>query len=877
MKKLIITIVTGLFLSNYLPAQVAINNDSTPAHQSAGLEIKFPDKGYLQPRLTGTQIQAVPNPVVGLMVYNLTSNKPVYYDGKQWRNYDGTANWFGCGNKLEVIHIAGNSAPVNKTVIYGTVKNIPGETSKCWITQNLGADHQPTAYDDATEESAGWYWQFSKLQGYKHDGTTRTPNSTWITNISENSNWTCANDPCAIELGGRWRTPLETEWNNVKNAGSWSDYNGPWGSNLKLHEAGRLASSTGELTGRGTYGRYWSSTQQSSTTAIALLFSTTCTFNADTKIQGYSVRCVQCPETTKPDSPTAGTHVVTANRIIWHWTAVSGAAGYLWNTEDDYLTASDMLTSTSKPFIGLDYSTPYTCYVWAYDSCGHSDSYQLSASTTSFTCGTDSLYIQHDAGSVAPVSKSTKYSTVTSIPGETSKCWITSNLGSDRQATANSDTTEASRGWYWQFNRKQGYKYQGTIRTPNTTWISTIDENLGWMPVNDPCISELGNNWRLPTETEWKNIDAAGSWTTIAGPWGSNLKLHAAGRLNYNNGILDYQGTDGRYWSNGPGISTQGWLFRFNSSNSYADSLYGKTYGCSVRCIHCPSDPAPGSPTAGTHVASYNQVTWNWNSVAGATGYKWNTSYNYSTASDMGTNTQKIETSLNYGTAFTRYVWAYNDCGHSTPVMLTASTLAFSCGNSVIYKQHTAGTVAPVTKSTSYGTVTNIPGETSKCWITSNLGSDHQATAYNDATEPSAGWYWQFNKKQGYKHTGTVVTPSWTITAIDENASWTTANDPCAIELGTGWRLPTETEWINVDAAGPWTTYSGPWNSGLYMHEAGRIAPTDGSLTGRGSYGRYWGGTQENNTTAWALLFSTNCYLNADSKAQGYSVRCIKP
>ena len=60
-----------------------------------------------------------------------------------------------------------------------------------------------------------------------------------------------------------------------------------------------------------------------------------------------------------------------------------------------------------------------------------------------------------------------------------------------------------------------------------------------------------------------------------------------------------------------------------------------------------------------------------------------------------------------------------------------------------------AGTVAPVDKTVTYGTVTNIPGETSKCWITSNLGADHQATAVNDATEASAGWYWQFNRHTG--------------------------------------------------------------------------------------------------------------------------------
>jgi hypothetical protein len=61
----------------------------------------------------------------------------------------------------------------------------------------------------------------------------------------------------------------------------------------------------------------------------------------------------------------------------------------------------------------------------------------------------------------------------------------------------------------------------------------------------------------------------------------------------------------------------------------------------------------------------------------------------------------------------------------------------WSCGSSFTINHLVSGGVAPVDKTVTYGTVTNIPGETSKCRIASNLGSDHQATAVNDA---SGGW-----------------------------------------------------------------------------------------------------------------------------------------
>ena len=206
---------------------------------------------------------------------------------------------------------------------------------------------------------------------------------------------------------------------------------------------------------------------------------------------------------------------------------------------------------------------------------------------------------------------------------------------------------------------------------------------------------------------------------------------------------------------------------------------------------------------------------------------------------------------------------------------------AWQCGNSLTVN-HIAGSVAPVNKTTSYGTVTNIPGETSKCWITSNLGSDHQATTVNDASEASAGWYWQFNHKQGFKHDGTTLTPAWMTSSIIENSDWLSMNDPCTSELGTGWRIPSSTEWSNVQSAGNWTNWNGPWNSGLKLHAAGDLTYiTSGSLVNRGSYGHLWSSVQ--NSVQGGLYYGSElrftsivCFTANNPKAFAFSIRCIK-
>lgn len=98
----------------------------------------------------------------------------------------------------------------------------------------------------------------------------------------------------------------------------------------------------------------------------------------------------------------------------------------------------------------------------------------------------------------------------------------------------------------------------------------------------------------------------------------------------------------------------------------------------------------PGTPLTGTHIPSVTQIIWKWNTVSGATGYKFNSVNDYNTAQNMGTATSKTETGLTPATAYTRYVWAYNDCGNSTPVTLTSSTLV---------PTHTA----PITTAASVG------------------------------------------------------------------------------------------------------------------------------------------------------------------------------
>ncbi len=548
----------------------------------------------------------------GTFVSNLTGLSPstTYYVRAYATNSQGTAygnqvsftttSIINC-NGFTLTHNTGSVAPVTKTVTYGTtLTDLSGET-KCWITQNLGADRQALSATDETELSAGWYWQFNQQQGFKHDGTNRTPNTPWITDIDEDDNWQNVNDPCGLLLGINWRIPTYTEWNNVVINGGWENYNDTYSSELHLHAAGLIGFHNGSLSYRGFYGDYWTSSQNTSNHSWYFFFdNSSISLLQYKKANGFTIRCLRDVDASGLTIPSVTT---TPVNTITSVSAISGgdvtnnggisvtARGVCWNTSQNP-TLSDNYTidgSGQGTFIsnltGLSPSTTYYVRAYATNSAGTAYGNQVSFTTTSagFVCG-NTLTISHIAGEVAPVNKTVNYGTVETNLTGSNKCWITQNLGADRQALAATDDTEASAGWYWQFNRKQGYKHDGVSRIPSTTWINSISENTDWLSSNDPCLSLLGFGWRIPTYTEWGNADINGSWNNYNTTYSSVLKIHAAGNLSETTGSLNARGQSGTYWSSNQNDPVSGWSFATGSGSAHTGTG-GKPTGNTLRCL----------------------------------------------------------------------------------------------------------------------------------------------------------------------------------------------------------------------------------------------------------------------------------------------------
>jgi len=142
----------------------------------------------------------------------------------------------------------------------------------------------------------------------------------------------------------------------------------------------------------------------------------------------------------------------------------------------------------------------------------------------------------------------------------------------------------------------------------------------------------------------------------------------------------------------------------------------------SVRMAVTATVVTQAAPTASTHTPSQAQVIWNWNSATGASGYKWNTTNNYGSATDLGNTLTRTETSLTCNTAYTRYVWAYNASG----CVSAATTLSQTTSSCVTIPVVTTSTIGSLTSTTAIGggNVTSNGGgsltATGVCWSTSS-------------------------------------------------------------------------------------------------------------------------------------------------------------
>lgn len=262
---------------------------------SAILDASSTTKGFLPPRLTETQRDAISSPAEGLMIYNTSTGCPNYYsDG--WYEVRGTPTY-----PPGTVHCN----PANPTDIVAVLNPLTGKT---WMDRNLGASRVATSSNDSLAYGDLYQW------GRGADGH-QCHSSATDTTLSSTDQPGHGNFILAPASPFDWRNPQNgTLWQGVNGVNnpcptgyrlptwaeldaeraSWGEHNaaGAFASPLKLPVAGARLAESG-LIFVGSSG-FISSSTVSGTQALSLYFDPSDAFmNVSFRANGLSVRCIK--------------------------------------------------------------------------------------------------------------------------------------------------------------------------------------------------------------------------------------------------------------------------------------------------------------------------------------------------------------------------------------------------------------------------------------------------------------------------------------------------------------------------------------------------------------------------------------------------------
>lgn len=324
---------------------ISINTSGANPDTSAMLDVSSTTKGFLLPRMTTIERNAISLPAEGLQIFNTTSKCFQVYLNSQWQNV--FCDLICSSPPTMPSAITGNAAVCQNATTEGYyINQVAGATYYIWSVPS-GASIV------SGQGTTGIFVDYGSASG---DVSVKASNN------------------CGISSA---QTIAVSVTNPPDAAGSIS------GTGTVCRSQSGVAYSVGAISGATNYvwtysGTGFSIASGSGTNSITADFSGAATSGILTVYGengcGSGTVSADYPVTViiAPSSPVEATHTPSTTEITWKWHQVVGATGYKWNTVNDYNTAIDLSTDTIKTENGLTCETAYTRYVWAYNSCDNS-------------------------------------------------------------------------------------------------------------------------------------------------------------------------------------------------------------------------------------------------------------------------------------------------------------------------------------------------------------------------------------------------------------------------------------------------------------------------------------------------------------------------
>jgi len=918
------------FSTAALSQGVAINENGTPRHSSAILDVSSTQKGFLPPRMTTAQRDSVRNPADGLVIFNLTTGCLDYFFDGSWYEWCGAITY-----PEGTIHCT--------DVPTAVVDVINPATGKTWMDRNLGASRAATSSNDSAAYGDLYQW------GRRADGH-QCRNSATTTTLSSTDKPVHGNFILAPGSPFDWRSPQNDNlWQGVNGdnnpcpsgyripttaelsaeRASWATQNiaGAFASPLKLPKAGTRYANGSVNYGDSTIGLYWTSLLVLQNVSTLFFNSSFSMIISNPRAGGASVRCIKeavitpgsiseldCQNATSTGTLTQGE---VANGVSSSVPYTGGNGGsHAGQTVASTGVAGLTATLAEGNFTNAVGTLLYNISGTPSTSGTASFALNIGGLTCTLTRLVNAAGPTYPAGTVHCTPNPTAVTEV--VNPATGKTWMDRNLGATR-AAANSTDADAFGDLYLWGRRADGHQCRNSattstisstpqpahgnfITTPNSPpwdWLIPQNNDLwqGQNGMNNPCPT----GYRVPTEAEL-NAERT-SWVSqnSTGAFASPLKFTMAG-VRSNDGSLQWVGSYGYYWTSTLTEFNNPSLLYISSGGAFMNVLNRNT-GYSVRCIKedapiqgsissldCSTAALAGTLTQGVAASGVSSTipytggnggTHAGQTVAstGITGLTATLAAG-SFANGSGTLLYTITgTPANSGTAS----FALNIGGKSCT--LTRSV------NALTGPAYPAGTVHCNPTPTAVVDVVNPA--TGRTWMDRNLGASQVATSSSDAAAYGDLYQWgrfadghQCRNSDTTSVLSSVSRPPHGKFIISQNDpySWRTSlnnnawqgvngvNNPCP----AGYRLPTSAEFQNELFTWPLGNAEDAFSSPLKLSVAGYRVTTNGVKELVGSQGLYWTSTVMGKNAAYMNFEEGIAGIPQNPRAFGYSVRCIK-
>ena len=715
-----------------------------------------------------------------------------------------------------------------------------------WATFNVGAN-KPEDYGDyfawgETEPKSTYSW--STYKWCNGSSTTLTKYCTSSSNgtVDNKKTLELSDDAAYANWGGEWRTPTDAELTELRTQCTWTwttqngvngyKVTGTNGNSIFLPAAGYRSGSS--LSGAGSYGYYWSSTLEISSSSLALNvgfnYSYVSSYHYD-RYFGRSVRPVYGPQVTVPTVTTSTVTQITETTAMagGNVTSDGGASvterGVVYSTSSNPTTASNKVASGSGTgaftcnLTGLQPNTTYYVRAYAVNSKGTSYGEEVSFTTNEKVFATPE-YV--DLG--------------------LSVKWATFNVGANKPEDYGDyfawGETEPKEVYDWSTYKWCNGSSSSLTKYCISSSYGTVDNKTTLELSDDAARANLGGNWRMPTKAEQDELREQCTWTwtsqngvkgyRVTGTNGNSIFLPAAG-FRVDSSLSD-AGSYGYYWS---GSLDSDYYAGFAYDLIFSSSFVG--WGSSFRCDGRSVRPVYGQQKEDTNNEKYFSVS----------------------------NTKKVTFSkgnLQYHPANNKWRFAENQTDYIGDANSNISS-SFN-GWLDLFGWSTSATNFGVSTSTSDSDYSGSFVD----WGTNQIGADAPNTWRTLTAEE---WSYLLNTRTNASSlkgvaqvngvNGLILLPdNWVCPAgVTFKSGF---HSSVGVDYYAAYQTFTADQWSKLESAGA-----------VFLPAAGRRIGSDVNLVQ--DRGRYWSATEN----VYCLGFSSDvAYMGFDNRYRGLSVRLVK-